>query len=206
MAANVTCALVTADPEQTIQSASRGDPAAIEALLERHLPRLRAFVRLRVGPELRNRESASDIVQSACREVLVHMERFRYRGEDQFRRWLFTTALRKLADKVEFHRAAKRDMRRDRAAADWSAVAHSYADVATPSRRLMLEEQAALLESAFDRLSADQREVLTLARIVGLPHAEIAIAMERTEGACRALLHRATAQLGMILANLNDER
>jgi RNA polymerase sigma-70 factor (ECF subfamily) len=196
---------VTSDPEQIVQSASRGDPAAIEALLERHLPRLRAFVRLRVGPELRQRESASDIVQSACREVIQNLGQFRYRGDDQFRRWLFTTALRKLADKVEHHRAARRDLRRDLAPSDWSAVAQSYADVVTPSRQLMLREQVERLEAAFDRLSEDQREVLTLARIVGLPHAEIAIAMERSEGASRALLHRATAQLGMILAELGDE-
>lgn len=188
-----------------MRSASRGDPAAIDALLARHLPRLRAFVRLRVGPELRNRESASDIVQSACREVLAHLDRYRYQGEDQFRRWLYTTALRKLANKAEYHRAAKRDVRRDLAApSDWSAVAQSYADVATPSRRMMLQEQVELLEAAFDRLPDDQREVLTLSRIVGLPHAEIAVAMERSEGACRALLHRATAQLGMILADLED--
>jgi DNA-directed RNA polymerase specialized sigma24 family protein len=102
---------VTSGPEQTVESASRGDPAAIEALLERHLPRLRAFVRLRVGAELRQRESASDIVQSACREVIANMGRYRYRGEDQFRRWLFTAALRKLADKVEHHRAAKHGSR-----------------------------------------------------------------------------------------------
>jgi RNA polymerase sigma-70 factor (ECF subfamily) len=196
---------VTSDPEQLVQSASRGDPAAIEALLERHLPRLRAFVRLRVGAELRQRESASDIVQSACREVIANLGQYRYRGEDQFRRWLFTTALRKLADKVEYHRAARRDLRRDLAPSDWSAVAQSYADVVTPSRRLMLREQVERLEAAFDRLSDDEREVLTLARIVGLPHAEIATAMERSEAACRALLHRATARLGMILADLGDE-
>lgn len=194
---------MTTDPGPLVQSASRGDPAAIAALLEAHLPRLRAFVRLRVGPELRQRESASDVVQSACREVLANMERFRYHGEEQFRRWLFTTALRKLADKVEHHRAAKRDVRREQEQSDWGAVAQSYAGIVTPSRQMMLQEQIERLESAFDRLSDEHREVLTLARIVGLPHAEIAVAMERSEGACRALLHRATAQLGMVLAEMD---
>ncbi len=196
---------MTTDSEHLVQSASRGDPAAIDTLLVRHLPRLRAFVRLRVGPELRSRESASDIVQSACREVLMHQERFQYRGEDQFRRWLFTTALRKLADKVEYHRAAKRDVRRDHAQSDWGAVAQSYADLASPSRQAMWQEQVERLERAFDQLADDHREVLTLARIVGLPHAEIATAMGRSEGACRALLHRATAQLGMILAEMDGD-
>jgi DNA-directed RNA polymerase specialized sigma24 family protein len=51
-----------------------GDQLAIEALLERHLPGLRAFVRLRAGPAVRTRESTTDVVQSACREVLAHFD------------------------------------------------------------------------------------------------------------------------------------
>ncbi len=63
----------------------------------------------------------------------------------------------------------------------------------------MGQEQLAQLEAAFDRLSPDHREVLTLARIVGLPHREIAEVMGRSEAACRILLYRATAQLGILL-------
>ena len=63
------------DLEQTVESASGGDAAAIGQLLEQHLPRLRAFVRLRMGAQLRARESASDIVQSTCREILENMGR-----------------------------------------------------------------------------------------------------------------------------------
>lgn len=189
--------------EQTIDSASRGDDRAIDQLFDQHLPRLRAFVRLRMGPELRARESTSDIVQSACREVLAHMDRYRYRGDAQFRHWLFTTAQRKLSNKLEYHRAAKRDVRRDAQPAgsqgDWQSLAHTYADLGTPSRHAMGQEQLARLEAAFDQLSPDHREVLTLARIVGLPHREIAEAMCRTEAACRVLLYRATAQLGVLL-------
>jgi DNA-directed RNA polymerase specialized sigma24 family protein len=69
----------------------------------------------------------------------------------------------------------------------------------------MVQEQVEQLEAAFDRLTDDQREVLTLVRIVGLPMAEVAATMARNEGACRSLLHRATARLGMVLAELNGE-
>ena len=40
---------------------------------------------------LRAMESTSDIVQSVCREILQHKDRFQYPGEDGFRRWLYTT-------------------------------------------------------------------------------------------------------------------
>jgi DNA-directed RNA polymerase specialized sigma24 family protein len=70
----------------------------------------------------------------------------------------------------------------------------------------MLQEQVEQLEAAFDRLSEDQREVRTLVRVVGLPIEEVAVTMARNAGACRSLLHRATARLGMILGDLHRER
>ena len=61
------------------------------------------------GQVLFYRESASDIVQSVCREVLQNMERFRHPSEAAFKRWLFKTAVRKIAHRREYYGAAKRD-------------------------------------------------------------------------------------------------
>jgi DNA-directed RNA polymerase specialized sigma24 family protein len=69
--------------------ATTGDATALESLIERYLPQLHAFVRLRLGA-LRARESSMDIVQSVCRELLASRERFEFHGEDRFRAWLFT--------------------------------------------------------------------------------------------------------------------
>ena len=129
------------DLGQTVDSASRGDATAIERLFADNLPRLRAFVRLRMGPELRARESTSDIVQSACREILANMGRYRYQGAAQFRHWLFTTAQRKLSNKLEFHRAANatsavtshRRTRRQRGKASPTAMPTSARRVGTRS-------------------------------------------------------------------------
>lgn len=189
--------------EAIVSSASRGDPEAIGALLERNLPRLRAFVRLRMGHELRAQESASDIVQSACREVLAHLDRYRYRGEANFRHWLFTTAIRKVRDRVDYYRAEKRDVARraDLPSGEsmQQALASAYADFVTPSADLDMQERIARLEAAFDRLPEDYREVITLTRIVGLSHREVAEAMGRSEPASRMLLYRALAQLAVEL-------
>ena len=87
--------------------------APVDELLERHLPGLRAFVRLKAGALVRFRESESDIVQSTCREVLERLDEFRHGGEAGFRHWLYTTALRKILDKHEHYTAQKRDVRRE---------------------------------------------------------------------------------------------
>jgi RNA polymerase sigma-70 factor (ECF subfamily) len=188
--------------QDELDSASRGDPDAIAALLERHLPRLRAFVRLRMDRELRRKESASDLVQSACREVLLRVDRYRYRSEANFRSWLFTTALRKIQDRVDYYRADKRNIAREIEADqpdEIESLARVYADFNTPSAQLEMKDRVARIEAAFDRLSEEHREVITLTRIVGLPHREVAAAMGRSEAASRMLLYRALAAFATAL-------
>ncbi|MBL8695749.1 MAG: sigma-70 family RNA polymerase sigma factor [Planctomycetes bacterium] len=194
--------------EDLIQSASRGDGIAVDQLLERYLPGLEAFIRLRQGKMLRAKESAADLVQSVCREVLEHIDRFQYRGEIQFKHWLYVTALRKIANRAEYYRAEKRDAAREvgslRSAGSAGSVApeqilECYGSVVTPSRAFEAREELARIESAFEELPEDYREVILLSKFVGLSHAEIATEMGRSDTAVRTLLSRALARLAGIL-------
>src|SRR5262245_29023346 len=101
------------DESVLIAAARQGDPQAMGTLMERHLPGLRAFVRLRLGRMLRARESDSDVVQSVCREVLGRMEDFQHGGDAGFKRWLYRTALRKISNRQEHWQAACRDAGRE---------------------------------------------------------------------------------------------
>ena len=49
-----------------LEQATLGEPKAIEQLLDGYLPRVRAFIRLRMGPALRAREATTDLAQSVC--------------------------------------------------------------------------------------------------------------------------------------------
>jgi len=191
--------------EVLVAAAQRRERGAVDQLIEHHLDDLRAFVRLQVDPQLRARESCSDVVQSICREVLEDLPGFDYRGEGSFRAWLFTAALNKVRQKGAYHRAQKRDPAREEragpSAADSGASvgADLYASLCSfepsPSQNAIAHEQAERIERAMDTLAEDHREVLLLARIVGLPHAEIAKRMERSENAMRTLLSRASVRL-----------
>ena len=123
-----------------VDSASHGDASAVDQLLMQHLPQLQAFVRLRMGPQLRAKEGSADLVQSTCREVLEHIDRFQYRGEENFRRWLFTTALRKVLKRAAYYRAGKRDVQReaspDSAVAPEALLTEAYLTMSTPSHAL----------------------------------------------------------------------
>jgi len=190
------------DEQQTLQRLADGDAGAVDELLNAHLPDLRTFVRLRAGPFLRNYESSSDLVQSVCREILTQRERFQYPGREGFRRWLYTTVMRKISKRAEHHRAQCRDVQRNVPLGedgDGGALLDSYRRFCSPSAGMQAGEEIARIEAAFDRLPDDYREVVTLARIAGLPHKEIATRMGRSEGSVRMLLFRALEQLSEIL-------
>lgn len=192
-------------PEETarlVSEASNGDPVAVDALLEKFLPGLRGFLRLRAGQMLLAKESCSDLAQSVCRDVLENMGRFEYDGETGFRRWLYTTASRKVADRYEFYRAQRRDVAREKApggSGDEDALLASYRSFYTPSQQAVAREELARVEQAFQRLPEDQQQVILMAKMMGLPRAQIAIEMGRTEGSVRTLLCRALAQLADLL-------
>ena len=90
------------DSQYLVAAVHRGDAAALDALMRRHLPDLRVFVRAKSGPQLRAQESCSDLVQTVCREALQSVERYEWRGEGSFRRWLFTLALNKLRNRADY--------------------------------------------------------------------------------------------------------
>ncbi len=171
----------------------------VDDILQRHLDTLHAFVRARAGPAVAARESISDLVQSVCREVLEQKERFEFRGEAAFKSWLYTTALRKIIERNRHHRAQKRGFGKNVAAAtdDASdrALLDQYATFTTPSMHLAAREQIEAIEHALTQLSEQHREVITLAKIVGLPHDEIGKVMGITEDASRQLLRRALMRL-----------
>jgi DNA-directed RNA polymerase specialized sigma24 family protein len=59
----------------------------------------------------------------------------------------------------------------------------------------MARETAEAVAASCAELSEEHREVITLARVVQLPHALIAASMGRSEAAARQLLVRALLQL-----------
>ena len=199
-------ARMTDDLRGLLEKARAGDPAAVETLMRSNLPGLRAFIRLRSGQLLRAKESVSDLVQSVCREVLQDLPRAEVESAEAFRCWLYTAAHRKILDRRKYWEREMRDAAReqplDGAPSDERdrSLLESYGVLATPSRHAEVKEEVARIERAFEELPEEYREVIALARIVGLSHREIAERMGRSEEAVRQLLARARARLARLLS------
>jgi RNA polymerase sigma-70 factor (ECF subfamily) len=189
------------DPlHDSFQQATNGDAAAIADLLVALLPGLRAYLARNAGPLVGQKESPDDLAQSVCREVLERLasERIEYRGEAQFRQWLYQAALHKLQNRHRYWRAERRDAGHEVDAGDTDAAARweaFFATLSTPSDKAMRHEDLERLQRALAALEPAQREIIRLARLEGLGHAELAARFAVTESHSRVLLARAMARL-----------
>lgn len=189
------------DTGALVEGVTRGDRGAVDALLARFLPDLQAYVRRHAGGPVAARESSADLVQSVCRELLERLEdrRFQYRGEAEFRKWMYGAALMKISNRARFWRAEKRDAGRERPpAADSTSPPEPFEAETTPSVHAQLNEELDRLRGALEQLPERHREILTLAQVDGLSHAAIAERLGITESHSRVLLSRALARLATL--------
>lgn len=190
------------DATEGLVRAAPGDRGALEQLLVRYLPQLQGWLRLRMGPALRSRETPEDLVQSVAREALGELSGFEWRGEAAFKHWLFVRAQHKLQDRVKFVGAQKRDPAREvPPPEDSQALLACYGTLCTPSRDLVAEEALQRIEAAFDDLPEDYREAIALYRFCGLDYGAIAARMGRSEGAARNLVYRGLSRLALRLGD-----
>ncbi len=195
----------TADDELRgiLDLARSGDRGAIAHLLERYAGELHGYVRRHAGAALGMKESSSDLVQSVCREVLEGAARgaFGFRGEAQFRCWLYQAALRKVQMKARYWGAERREAAREEPIQGGDASADGrFADLHSPSRSAERHEDLERLDVAMRLLDPQQRELIEWAHLEGLPHRVIAERLGVTEAHSRVLLSRALARLASIAA------
>lgn len=197
---------VPAPEEQLAARAISGDQVACGQLLALVRPELEIFLRLHGAQRFRSRESVDDVVQSVFGECLASLPSFTPRGPGSFRGWLRCLALRKLLDKQRYHAAQARDLEREEPTGGTrlEPFADSLHQLPTPSQAAIGREAAERLERALAVLPDDQRQVVTMARLFAMPHAEIAEVLGKSEASCRMLLSRGMVRLSALLEHDRD--
>jgi len=166
-------------------------PRAFAERLLASLPGLTRFVRRQMGPDLRARESASDIVQSTCREVLRSATRFEDQGEPDFQGWLRKAAEHKLQNRARHWRA----QRRAQAGSEPLERDPEAPAASRPTQEARLHEEAERLARAIAEQSAEERQLLRRTQIDGLTHAALAEELGLSSEAVRKRVARALARL-----------
>jgi RNA polymerase sigma-70 factor (ECF subfamily) len=187
--------------ERLIARARAGDAEALGRLLELYRNYLRLIARALIGPALRARADASDLVQETFLKAHREFPRFAGTVEPELVAWLRQILVHTLADQAKRHRARGRDLRREESLETMldrssrtiqDALA---APISTPSAGASRREQAVLLADALEKLPTDYREVFILRNLEHVPFDEVAVRMGRSSGAVRKLWTRAMVAL-----------
>jgi RNA polymerase sigma-70 factor (ECF subfamily) len=172
---------------------------------ERFRQYLLLLARAQLGPQVRGKLDASDVVQQTLLEA--HQKRAQFRGDSpgQLLAWLRRLLACTLADTLRTLGRDKRDVARERsleAALDESAsrlAAWLAAEQSSPSEQADRNEQLAHLADALAALPEPQREALVLRHGHGWPVADISRHLGRTPMAVAGLLKRGSRQLRELL-------
>ena len=161
-----------------------GDAAAFDALFRRWAAPLLRYL----GRMLRDDAAAEDLVQEAF--LRVHRARDRYTPDARFSTWLYRIATNLAFNELRRPRRRERHEPADDAAGPGLVAPAVDAEAAYDARR-----RAERTLDALASLPEKQRAALCLAALEGLAYAEVAEALEVSEAAVKALVHRARSAL-----------
>ena len=182
-----------------LDQARSGSPEALNYLYERCAGRLLAFIRLRLGRDLRGRLESRDILQATLLKSLEHVGELRADETRSVMAWLARIAEHEIRDCADFHHRQRRDAARE-------VVLEEDAPLPALTRsalsRVILGEQAERLEEALESLSFAHREIILLRKFEELSFAEIGERMGKTQDACRMLLARAMTALTLKMSEI----
>jgi RNA polymerase sigma-70 factor, ECF subfamily len=166
---------------ELVDRAQRGDRTALEELYLLHFDRIYSYLHMSVG----SRHDAEDLTTQTFVKMLEAIGRFQWRSVP-FSAWLFRIA-HNLA--MDHFRANRRWQPED----DLPEGLHGEESSAEEQALASLSETSML--ALIDRLSPEQRQVLTLKFVFRFSNAEAAAILEKSEGAVKSLQHRALASL-----------
>jgi RNA polymerase sigma-70 factor (ECF subfamily) len=174
-----------ASDETLLERIRERDSAALRALFERYHTRVFHFAMRR----LQDAGLAEEVVADVFYEVWRSVDHFQ--GASRPSTWIFGIANFKSA-------GAHRDRRRRKRAAVVPTNVeslHRVADDRDAGARIAARQELGLVRRALASLPDEQREVIELALVEGLPYEEIATRLGVAEGTVKTRVARARARL-----------
>lgn len=174
--------MVNEEPDEVLAVRARTDREAFGVLYERHVRRVYNYVYYRTGSVA----DAEDLTARTFYQALSNLHRYQVQGVP-FYAWLFRIAHNLVAN---WHRDTARHH-----ATPVDGVFEVPSDDATPHDSAESAEERRELHAVIRRLAPDRQQLLILKYVEQMSTEEIAVVMNKTEGAVKALLHRTIEKL-----------
>jgi RNA polymerase sigma-70 factor, ECF subfamily len=185
-----------------LDAARGGDQVTLGRLLEAHRDYLRLLARMQIGRQLQGKVDASDVVQEAFLDAHRYFTGFRGTTEPQFVHWLREILAGTLGNVIRRYLGTQaRDVRMERTIAQELNQSSRYlgqllADGgASPSERVIEEEQTLRVADAVGRLNEDYQAVIIMRHMEGLTFPQIAERMGRSVDSVEKLWLRGMTRL-----------
>lgn len=179
-------ALTTDPDENLVRRVGQGDPAAIQAMVARKLPRMLALAYRMLG----DLAEAEDVAQEAMLRAWKQAPKWKP-GQAKFDTWLHRVGLNLCYDRLRRRREVPTDAPPDRPD-----------DGPAPDRGLIAVQTGARVEAALAHLPERQREAIILCHYQELTNIEAASLMSVSVDALESLLSRGRRGLRQTLADL----
>ncbi len=170
-----------------LQSAQKGDDAALERLFHHYLPRLKRWTQGRLPPRARDLVDTEDLVQETFIRTVRNLKGFEYRHEGAFQGYLRSALKNRIRDEV---RRAQRTP--DATTADPNRPSPDV----SPLELALGKEALERYERALGNLKPEEREAIVSRIELGMSYAEVAEVLGKASpDAARMAVSRAILRL-----------
>lgn len=170
---------------ELVERAKNRDVEAFGSLYDFYVSGIYRYTYYRVG----SKEDAEDLTEEVFLKALEAIGRFTWR-EVPFSAWLYRIARNTVVDHF------RRETRRVQVVLEEGVMTPETTEPVTLVAAKLSQEE---VQRAISRLTDDQQQVVILKFFVGLSNSDIANFIGKTEGAVKALQHRALESLSKIL-------
>jgi RNA polymerase sigma-70 factor (ECF subfamily) len=194
------------EESELIERVKRHEVVALAEFLEHARRPLLAFIERQLGAALRRKVEVDDIFQEVSVEAVRALPTTEFEHREPFS-WLCQLAEQRIIDAHRRYFAAqKRDAGREVAlgtpggGSQHAAIIDMLvASMTSPTQAFSRKGREARLFEALATLPAEQRDALRLRYLEGLSSKEIAVRLNKSDGAIRVMLTRSLDKLQQIL-------
>jgi RNA polymerase sigma factor (sigma-70 family) len=181
-----------------LERARAGDVSALDALMARHLPRLRRWASGRLPRWARDMADTQDLVQDTLLQTFKRIDRFESRGDGALQAYLRQGVLNRIRD--EYRRAGRRP-------APEELDSQAPDSAASPLEEAIGRQATERYEAALQRLRPKDREAIIGRIEMGFTNEELATLLGKpSANAARMAVERALVRLAAEMGQPPDSR